>query len=127
MAEGALRVLVADDEDDVRLLLRLQLEALGHTVTGEAADGSEAIEQCETDPPDVVVLDLLMPRRNGFEVIPVLRADHPDVAIVAYTAVAGDFVRNEMKRLHVPLVLKTANASPLEAAMRAAVSEVRGR
>jgi len=121
-----MRILVADDEEDVRLLLRLQLEARGHTVT-EAADGNEALEQCRADPPDGVVLDLLMPNRNGFEVIPVLRADHPEVGIVAYTAVAGDFVRNEMKRMSVPLVLKTADITPLLAALHAAVDRARAR
>jgi len=126
MTENPLRILVADDEEDVRLLLRLQLEARGHTVT-EAADGNEALEQCRADPPDGVVLDLLMPNRNGFEVIPVLRADHPEVGIVAYTAVAGDFVRNEMKRMSVPLVLKTADITPLLAALQAAVDRARAR
>jgi CheY-like chemotaxis protein len=126
MTDEPLRILVADDEDDVRLLLRLQLEARGHTIA-EAADGNEALEQCRLDPPDGVVLDLLMPNRNGFEVIPVLRAEHPEVAIVAYTAVAGDYVRNEMKRMNVPLVLKTAEITPLLAALRAAVDRARAR
>jgi CheY-like chemotaxis protein len=126
MSDEPLRILVADDEEDVRLLLRLQLEARGHTVT-EAADGNEALEQCRLDPPDGVVLDLLMPNCNGFEVIPVLRADQPEVAIVAYTAVAGDFVRNEMKRMNVPLVLKTADITPLLASLRAAVDRARAR
>lgn len=112
-----MRVLVVDDEPDVRLLLRLQLERAGHEVTGEAADGQEAIELCAADPPDVVILDLLMPRVNGFEVIPRMRSAHPDVRIVAYTAVAGDFVRNEMQRLGIPLVLKTGNFAPLQAAI----------
>jgi two-component system nitrate/nitrite response regulator NarL len=126
MTEAPLRVLVADDEDDVRLLLRLQLEARGHTVT-EAADGDEALEQCRLSPPDGIVLDLLMPRRNGFEVIPVLRSEYPDIAIVAYTAVAGDFVRNEMRRLGVPLVLKTADITPLLEILHAAVDGKIGR
>lgn len=108
---------MVDDEDDVRLLLRLQLEANGHEVTGEAADGGEALERCRDDTPDVVVLDLLMPNVNGFEVIPRFRREFPEVAIVAYTAVAGDFVRNEMRRLQIPLVLKNANIAPLERAL----------
>ena len=119
------RVLVVDDEADVRLLLRLQLETNGHEVTGEARDGEEALEACRADPPDAVILDLLMPYVNGFEAIPRLRTDFPDVAIVAYTAVAGDFVRNEMARLHIPLVLKTANFAPIAAALDAAVGQVR--
>jgi two-component system nitrate/nitrite response regulator NarL len=111
------RVLVVDDEPDVRLLLRLQLERAGHEVSGEACDGQEALDLCAADPPDVVVLDLLMPRMNGFEAIPRLQAAHPSVRIVAYTAVAGDFVRNEMRRLGIPLVLKTGNFTPLQAAI----------
>ena len=118
-----MRVLVVDDEPDVRLLLRLQLEGAGHEVTGEAADGVEALEQCRADPPDAVILDLLMPRMNGFEVIPRLRSELPDVAVVAYTAVAGDFVRNEMTRLKIPLVLKTANFAPLQAALDAVLAQ----
>lgn len=113
-----MRVLIVDDEPDVRLLLRLQLERAGHEVIGEATDGKEALERCERDAPDAVILDLLMPGMNGFEAIPRIRSSHPEVRIVAYTAVAGDFVRNEMRRLGIPLVLKTGNFAPLEAALR---------
>lgn len=120
---SGLRVLVVDDEADVRLLLRLQLTAAGHEVTGEAADGEAALASCRADVPDAVILDLLMPGVNGFETIPRLRTEFPGVAIVAYTAVAGDFVRNEMARLHIPLVLKTANFTPIEAALRASVDQ----
>jgi CheY-like chemotaxis protein len=116
------RVLVADDEPDVRLLLQLQLERCGHDITGEAADGVEVLALCDADPPDVVVLDLLMPGMNGFEVIPRLRASHPGVGIVAYSAVAGEFVRREMARLNIPLVLKNGNVAPLEEALQAAVT-----
>jgi two-component system, NarL family, nitrate/nitrite response regulator NarL len=121
-----LRVLVVDDEEDVRLLLRLQLEGNGHEVTGEAADGAEALDRCREDPPDAIVLDLLMPNVNGFEVIPKLKTEFPDVAIVAYTAVAGDFVRNEMRRLQIPLVLKNANIAPLERALAEATQRRTG-
>lgn len=114
-----------DDEEDVRLLLRLQLEQHGHDVTGEAVDGGEALEQCRREVPDAVILDLLMPGVSGFEAIPLLRSEFPGVAVIAYTAVAGDFVRNEMARLRIPLVLKTANFTPVEAALQAAVAQRR--
>jgi CheY-like chemotaxis protein len=120
-----LRVLVVDDEPDVRLLLRLQLETNGHEVTAEAADGDEALAACRLDPPDAVILDLLMPHVSGFETIPRLRAEFPDVAVIAYTAVAGDFVRNEMARLRIPLVLKTASFAPIGAALETAIAQVR--
>ena len=112
-ADVPLRVLVVDDEPDLRVLLQMQLDAAGFEVVGEASDGDEAVERCAELSPDVIVLDLLMPKVNGFEAIPRLRADHPEVGIVAYTAVAGDFVRNEMARLRIPLVLKTGAIDPL--------------
>ena len=105
-------MLVADDEPDVRLLLRLGLRHHDIAVVGEAADGFEVLEVCNSQPVDAIVLDLLMPKMNGFEVIPELQRDHPTIGIVAYTAVAGDFVRREMARLNIPLLLKSGDAAP---------------
>lgn len=117
------RVIVADDEDDVRLLLRLQLRHHGIDVVGEAADGHQVMTSCALLEPDAIVLDLLMPKMNGFEVIPTLRRDHPRIGIVAYTAVAGDFVRREMQRLQIPLLLKSGDAGPLAKALKRAAAE----
>jgi CheY-like chemotaxis protein len=117
------RVLVVDDEEDVRLLLRMQLESNGFEVAAEAVDGEQALQACRVELPDAVILDLLMPVVNGFEAIPRLRREFPNLPIVAYTAVAGDFVRNEMARLHIPLVLKTANFRPIQAAIEQAMAQ----
>lgn len=120
-----LRVLIADDEPDVRLLLRLGLRHRSILVVGEAADGREVLDACEHLDVDAIVLDLLMPRMNGFEVIPELQRDHPNIGIVAYTAVAGDFVRREMARLHIPLLLKSGDSGPLADALHAAAANAR--
>ncbi len=125
MTNEPIRVVVADDEPDVRMLLRLQLEGDGFAVVGEAGDGAEAIELCSTDPPDAAVIDLLMPGTTGFEAIATLREAHPTMAIVAYTAVAGEFVRSEMARLQIPLVLKSGDASTLAAKLRELVAAAR--
>lgn len=121
-----LRVLIADDEPDVRLLLRLGLRHHRIEVVGEAADGEEVVRFCDEDPPDAVVLDLLMPRMTGFEVIPILQRDHPEVGIVAYTAVAGDFVRREMARLGIRLLLKSGDSTPLAQALHEAAEQAQG-
>lgn len=118
-----LRVLIADDEPDVRLLLRLGLRHHSIVVVGEASDGFEVLAACSDDPPDAIVLDLLMPRMNGFEVIPELQRDHPQIGIVAYTAVAGDFVRREMSRLGIPLLLKSGDSGPLAEALHKASTD----
>jgi len=122
--EEAIRVVIADDEVDVRTLLRIQLEAAGFEIACEAADGRAAIECCDATHPDAVVLDLLMPGVNGFEAIPVLRREHPGVAIVAYTAVAGEFVRQEMARLRIPLLLKSGDVTALANKLRELVRSI---
>ena len=115
-------VVVADDEPDVRLLLRLQLEGVpGVSVIGEAGDGVEVVEVCRAVRPDAVVMDLLMPKRMGIDAITALRAELPELGVVAYTATAGDFVRHEMDRLGVPLLLKSGDVTQLVAALRSTV------
>jgi DNA-binding NarL/FixJ family response regulator len=120
-----IKVLIVDDEDDVRLLLRLQLEAAGFEVVGGSPDGRTAVDDCAATRPDAVVLDLLMPRMTGFEAIPKLREVDPDVVIVAYTATAGDYVREEMARLDVALVLKSGDIRTLARAIETGVAAVR--
>jgi CheY-like chemotaxis protein len=107
------KVVVVDDEPDVRLVLSLQLRINGHTVVGEAGDGDEAVTVCEATGAEAVVLDLLMPGTTGFEAIPRLQALVPPPKIIAYSAVAGAFVRSEMARLGVALVLKSGDISAL--------------
>ncbi len=81
------RVLVIDDEADVRLLYRVNLRHAGHEVL-EADDGERGIEAARTHRPDVVVLDLMMPRVDGFEVLRVLRAEQTsrEVPVLVLTA-----------------------------------------
>ena len=120
-----IRVLIVDDEDDVRLLLRLQLEKEGFEVVGGAPDGNTAVAICAEAQPDAVVLDLLMPKMSGFEAIPRLRDVDPAIVIIAYTATAGEFVRSEMARQDVPLVLKSGDIRTLARTITTAVEQVR--
>ena len=121
-AEAPIRILIADDEPDVRLLLRLQLQGVpGIDVVGEAGDGVEAIERCRELQPDAVVMDLLMPKMMGIQAIEALQQELPGVAVVAYTATAGEYVRNEMERLDVALLLKSGDVQQLVAALRRSV------
>ena len=120
--DPVVEVVIADDEADIRLLLRLQLRQFGISIVGEAADGEEAVSVCEITKPDVIILDLLMPGTSGFEAIPLLHDRCPDVAIVAYSAVAGEFAREEMARHDIPLRLKNGDPEPLVETIRQAAS-----
>ncbi len=119
-----MKVVVVDDEPDVRLVLSLQLRINGHTVVGEAADGEEAVTVSEATGAEAVVLDLLMPGTTGFEVIPRLQAMDPAPLVIAYSAVAGEFVRSEMARQGVPLVLKSGDVEPLLAVLEGSPENV---
>jgi DNA-binding NarL/FixJ family response regulator len=79
------RILVIDDGDSVRDIIRIFLERDGFEVCGEAGDGVEAIEQAKRLKPDLIVLDLAMPRMNGAEAASVLSQTMPDVPIVLLT------------------------------------------
>jgi CheY-like chemotaxis protein len=82
------RVLVIDDEADVRLLYRVNLRHAGYEVL-EAEDGDHGIEAALEHLPDAVVLDLMMPRTDGFEVLRTLRA-HPEASEVPVLVLTAD-------------------------------------
>lgn len=83
------KVLIADDTESSREILRTVLESVGYAVT-EAANGLEALERARQERPDLIILDLHMPRMDGFIAVRQLRAD-PDFAgipVIALTASA---------------------------------------
>ncbi len=86
-APGAatLRVLVADDDADQRLLLRRLLVRAGITDVVEADDGEAALRVAVATRPDLVLLDLSMPGRSGVDVLPDLHAQVPEARVVVLT------------------------------------------
>lgn len=82
-----IRVLIIDDEAPLRLLCRVNLEAEGMEVS-EAADGESGIELAKSEKPDVILLDVMMPRLDGWEVADRLIQDEAtsDIPIIFLTA-----------------------------------------
>jgi two-component system, OmpR family, alkaline phosphatase synthesis response regulator PhoP len=72
MAERVRKVLIADDEPDILEILTYNLEKEGYTVI-TAKDGDEALEKARLASPDLIVLDMMMPRKGGMEVCEILR------------------------------------------------------
>lgn len=72
---AGVRVLVADDEDDIRALVGLAVRKAGCTVVGSVADGAAALDLARAELPDLAVLDVSMPGATGLEVCAALRAD----------------------------------------------------
>ena len=79
------RVLVVDDEPNIRELVQVALKFHGCSVT-TAVDGSDALRQAEASPPDLIVLDVMLPDMDGFEVCRRLRAGGNEVPVIFLTA-----------------------------------------
>jgi DNA-binding response OmpR family regulator len=86
-----MRILVADDSTTVRRLVAARLAADGHEVI-EADDGERALDLARAERPDMIVLDKVMPKLDGFEVVRALRADEATrrIPIVMLTESAGE-------------------------------------
>lgn len=80
-----MRVLICDDEVSVRQLYQSEFEAAGVEVV-TAADGDECIEVAGREQPDLVILDLRMPKRDGLSALPELRQQNPDAPVVVVSA-----------------------------------------
>lgn len=81
-----IRILLVDDHPIVRQGLRTLLEGrTGWEVVGEASDGAEAVEKAKNLKPDVMVLDVTMPRMNGLEACRLLRMQAPQLEILFVT------------------------------------------
>ena len=81
----AARILIVDDEPNVRLVFRTALEAVGYTVD-EVADGGAALDRLRESPADLVLLDLQMPRLDGMATLARLRLEGNEVPVVIITA-----------------------------------------
>jgi DNA-binding response OmpR family regulator len=86
----ATKILIADDEPNIVISLEFLMQRMGHE-TRVARDGDEALAEVESFRPDLVLLDVMLPRRDGFEVCQRLRADGwNDLKIVMLTAKGRD-------------------------------------
>lgn len=86
------RILIVEDDAPLRALLQERLAAEGYTVEA-VATGEEALQALEARPPDLVVLDLMLPGMDGLEVCRRLRARHPAVYVLMLTARSSELDR----------------------------------
>lgn len=82
------RVLVADDESHIRVLMKAALSKMNCEVVAEAKDGQETIDRFRECRPDMLLLDINMPLKSGEEVTREIRQEFPDALIVILSSVA---------------------------------------
>ena len=135
-----MKVLIADDQTAIREALATLLQTMpGIDVVGLAADGEEAITLTDHLAPDVVLMDLRMPRIDGVEATRHIRADHPNVQVVVLTTYADDesiitalragaigYLTKDAGRDHIRRALDAAAAGQavLDPAVQARLAEV---
>jgi len=93
------RVLIVDDTEQARRLIRRILQSQGNYTIFEAANGRQAIEQARKEIPDVIILDLMMPEIDGFQVLDALKADIQTAPVPVIVVTAKELTPDEQKRL----------------------------
>jgi len=89
------KILVADDEESIRTVVSFTLEQAGYEVE-TAANGDEALEKVYAAPPDLILLDLMMPMVDGWEVLKLLRSDPQTEKIPVVLLTAKGEIRDKM-------------------------------
>jgi len=87
-----MKVLIAEDDEGIRLGLKEVLEGEGYTVI-EAADGQEAVEKFKSADPELALLDIMMPKMNGYDVCKVLLALKPSLPVIFVSAKSEEIDR----------------------------------
>jgi DNA-binding NarL/FixJ family response regulator len=115
-----IRILLVDDQDLVRAGLRgILRQSFGFVIAGECADGSEALAAVEQTNPDIVLMDVRMPRLDGVAATSLLRAERPNLPVLALTTFDDDEALAGMLRAGAAgFVLKGVPADELHRAVR---------
>jgi CheY-like chemotaxis protein len=112
--------LIVDDQEDVRLLIRMIIEAAdrGLFVSGEAANGREAIEQLDAVDPTVVVLDAMMPDIDGLQTAQEIRRRRPGQPMILCSAYLDDELRRRAHEAGIAVCLTKGEFAEIPAAVR---------
>ena len=114
-----MKILLVDDALMMRVLLRGILEAGGHDVIAEAADGEEAVELYRTHRPDVVTMDVVMPGQGGIETVRALRSFDPQARVIMVSAVGQEeSIAEAIEAGALAYVLKPFNPDQVLSIMR---------
>ncbi len=119
---ASIRVMIVDDHGMVRrgLMTYLKNEA-DVQIIGEARDGQEAVQLCEQLQPDVILMDLMMPKLDGVAATRLIRNQWPQVHVIALTSFAEkELVQNALQAGAIGYLLKNATGVDVAAAIRAA-------
>ena len=125
MAKIPRRVLIVDDSDITRVMLRTLLRAEEYDVVGEAGNGEQAIEQAERLKPEIICLDVDMPKMGGLEALAHIRQLLPQAVVLMVTAHAErETVQTAIAAGAVGYIVKPFNSGRVLAAIAAAAARL---
>jgi two-component system response regulator YesN len=81
------KTMIVEDYPSLRRSVKISLQDQFHSMSiVEAADGVEALQEIDSHPPDLIFMDIQLPRENGLELTRKIKADHPDIIIIIFTS-----------------------------------------
>ncbi|HEU5411427.1 MAG TPA: response regulator transcription factor [Candidatus Acidoferrales bacterium] len=119
-----IRILVADDHQATRTAIASLVRNSGQDweICGEAEDGQAAVEKAAELKPDLLIIDLMMPQRDGISAGRAIRAQVPTVSVLLYTLWVSEFLQAEARAAGLQAVVQKSNAASLLSAIREAVA-----
>lgn len=90
-----MKVLIVDDSSFIILVCKQTLEKSGYEVVGEAYDGLEAVEKAQELKPDLIIMDIALPKKNGFEATEIILDFLPKTKILAVSAIDEEWVKEK--------------------------------
>jgi len=122
MSDEKIRIVIADDHNVVRSGLSAFLQVFDDfELVGEAADGKEAVEVCESLHPDVVLMDLVMPVMDGAQATKEIRERFDDIQVIVLTSFKeDDLIEGALQAGAIGYLLKNVSADELADAIRSA-------
>jgi DNA-binding NarL/FixJ family response regulator len=123
MTNAAKRILIVDDTEIFRKVLVTMLREEKYDVVGEARDGQQAIEMSQLLKPEIILLDIEMPKMDGLEVLSEIRKLLPETIVLMVTShTQRDMVQSAIAGGAVGYIVKPFSASRVFAAIKAAIA-----
>lgn len=122
---GAIRVLIADDDPIIRLDLRQMLANLGYEIVGEAGDGQQAVDLARSIKPDICVLDVKMPIRDGISALSEIVGDQISAAILLTAYSDRELIESAREAGAFAYLVKPFKPNDLPPAIEVSVSRYR--
>lgn len=128
MNKNALSVLIVDDNDMMRAILRSMLRGDEYEIVGEARNGVQAVEAAERLRPAIVCMDVLMPEKNGLVAMAEIRNAQPTTEFIVITGSADpETVQEAIHHGATGFIVKPFNAARVLDAMKKAAARIRQR